>query len=84
MATEITPEQRQALEATSGPLELFDGQTNEHYFLIQADLFRRLKTFLDLAEPSEAEKDADLKDWAKRSGYFDPAMDAYDSITPPQ
>ncbi len=82
MASDLNPDLRQAIDASSGPLELVDRKTDEHFFVIRAETYERLKAILDLAEATDAEKTADLKDWARRSGYFDPSMDGYDSVTP--
>ena len=83
MASDLTPELRQALESSGEPLELVDRQTNEHFVVIRVEIYERLKALLNLADPAAAEETAELRDWAQRSGYFDPAMDAYDSLTPP-
>lgn len=75
MATEITPELRQALEATSGPLELFDGQTNQHYVLIQAEFYERMKNLIDWDEPTEQETKALFQRFGESLGWADPASD---------
>ncbi|MGD9646881.1 MAG: hypothetical protein AB7U73_14290 [Pirellulales bacterium] len=81
----IPLEVKQALDQAHGaPIELVDDESNARYVLIRAEVFERLKVIFDDSEPSEKEKAADLASWAERTGYFDPAMDAYDNYLPPQ
>lgn len=75
MATDLTPELRQAIEAASGPLELVDRQTNKHYIVIQAEMFQRLIATLDLSEQTEQEKVALIQALGKSAGWEDPASD---------
>lgn len=47
MATEITPEQRRAIHATGGPVELVDPVTQEHLVRLRAETYQRLQHLLD-------------------------------------
>lgn len=75
MATEITPQQRQAINATSGPVELFDPETNQQFVLIRAEMYERLKSALDLSEPTEAERLGLLQHMGRAAGWEDPSSD---------
>lgn len=75
MASDLTPELRQAIEASSGPLELVDRQTNEHFVVIRAEVYERLKSVLDLSEPAEAERLALLQHMGRAAGWEDPSSD---------
>lgn len=77
MATEITPEQRQAVEANSGaPIEVVDSQTDKHYVLLQAEAYEKLRAAMD-----EGTRFA-LREMGRRAGWDDPSMDVYDQLDP--
>ncbi len=83
MATDLSPEQRQALEATHGtPIEIVDARSNERFVLIRAEMYERLKSVLDFGEPTEAEKKAQLQVWGKRAGWEDPKASVFDELKP--
>jgi hypothetical protein len=80
MTTKLTAELRQALAAhPDEPVHLVDEESNTAYVLLRADLFERLKSlFVD--EPfSEQERLFQLREFGKRAGWDDPAMDVYDN-----
>lgn len=83
MATDITPQIRQALDESSGPLELVDRERNETFFVVRADLYEKLLATLDLAEPTPAERQALLQAWGKRAGWEDSQAAAFDDLKPP-
>lgn len=82
MATEITPEQRQAIHATGGPVELVDPETQEHFVLLRAETYQRLHHLFDDG-PLTAEQRRDLLAQAgKRAGWDEPEMDVYNELDP--
>jgi hypothetical protein len=59
--TTLTPELREAVErAGDEPVEITDPQTNTHYILLRAEVYRRMREVLG-EEEDRREKDA----WAK-------------------
>jgi len=54
----ITPEQRQAvLGAGDSPVEIADPESNTSYFLVRADVYRKMQELLD-DEQDRREQDA--------------------------
>jgi hypothetical protein len=83
MATDLSPEQRQALDAAHGaPIEIIDARSNEHFVLIRVEVYERLKSILDFSEPTQEEKTAQLQAWGKRAGWEDPEASAFDELKP--
>jgi hypothetical protein len=74
--TTLTSELREAVErAGDQPVEITDPQTNTHYILLRADVYRRMREILE-EEEDRSEKDAWAKlgrkarsDWAKENPY---------------
>jgi hypothetical protein len=63
---ELTEQQRLAIaEAGDGPPTVVDPATNVAYVLVRADVYARLRAVADGV--------------AKRAGWDDPALDAYES-----
>jgi len=76
MATEITPELRQAIIAADDvPVEIVDSQSQQHYVLLKAEFYERLKRVLDLSEPTDAEHTAMIQHMGKSAGWEDPSSD---------
>lgn len=83
MATEISPEQQQALDAQAGmPLRVVDPQTKKECVLLVAEFYDRLMATVDFGEPTESEKKALLQQWGKRAGWEDPEASVFDDLTP--
>jgi len=78
MASELSPELRQALAASpDGPLELIDPVTNKQYVLVSAEVYRRVQGLV--ADDEDAVRDmsgllADLapEDWEDAANYDSP------------
>jgi hypothetical protein len=74
--TTLTPELRQAVElAGDQPVEITDPQTNAAYFLLKADVYKRMREILE-EEEDRREKDAWSRlgrkarsEWAKENPY---------------
>lgn len=79
MPTNLTPEQRDALQQHGNrPVPVLDPVTNAVYFLVADDLFERLKFVLD-AEPLDVSETYPAQSAAAgRAGWDDPEMDVYD------
>lgn len=84
MATEITPQQRQAINATSGPVDLIDPETNEHFVLLRAETYQRLQHLFDDGPLTEAQRRDLLTRAGQRAGWDDPEMDVYNDLDPRQ
>ncbi len=77
----IPSELKAALEAAhGGPVEIVDGQ--QHYVLIRAEVYDRLKDLFDNGPLTEEERAGLLRDAGKRAGWDDPAMDVYNDLDP--
>ena len=74
--TTLNSELREAIERAGGqPVEITDPQTNTHYILLRADVYRRMREILE-EEEERREKDAWVglgrkarSDWAKENSY---------------
>jgi hypothetical protein len=85
MATEITREQRQAVEASHGsPIDIVDPKTDTHYVLMRAETYDRLKHLFDSDPLSDEERRQLLLEAGKRAGWDDPSMDVYNDLDPRQ
>jgi hypothetical protein len=62
---ELTEEQRRELD-TVGPVRARDPKTNETFILVRADVYERMRAFID--------------GYARRAGWDDPEMDIYDAL----
>ena len=78
---------REAVErAGDQPVEITDPQTNTHYILLRADVYRRMREILE-EEEDRREKDAWVSlgrkarsDWAKENPY---ALPAFQGVSQP-
>ena len=78
---DIPSEFRAAIEAAhGGPVKIVDG--DQHYVLIRAELYERLKDLFDDNPLSEQERSGLLREAGKRAGWDDPAMDVYNDLDP--
>lgn len=83
MITHITREQREALEASHGiPVEVFDAERNQRYYLLPAALFESLKSTLDLNESTADQRTSLLQAWGKSSGWEEPGDSVFDDLEP--
>jgi hypothetical protein len=76
MTPELSPELRDAVQATggTGPLRLIDPETSTAYVLVRADLYQPVTSPEDeLTDTYGAQLEA-----AMRAGWGDPEMDVYD------
>ena len=74
-------ELKQAIEAAhGGPVEIVDGE--QHYVVIRAEVYERLKDLFDAGPLSEEERAGLLREAGKRAGWDDPAMDVYNDLDP--
>ncbi|MBX3413289.1 MAG: hypothetical protein KF708_11415 [Pirellulales bacterium] len=80
--TELTPELRQAIAAASGPVELVDPLSQEHYFVVSEAIYRRLIATLELGEPSDEERKAQLQAFGRAAGWEDPESAIFDDLKP--
>ena len=85
MTPRLSPEQRQALERQPDrPVFVTDPATHSAYVLLSAAAYRRVRPLLEAEEgafdPVEAEPLMD--EVARREGWEDPQMDAYDALAP--
>ncbi len=80
----LTDEQRSALHAVDdrGPVRIVDSKTNRTYVLIRADLYDRYRALFTADEFDVAEAYSAMDDVARREGWLDPEMDAYDWLDP--
>ncbi len=60
---ELSEEQRRELDEP-GPARARDPRTSQTYVLVRADVYERMRAFLD--------------GYTRRAGWDDPAMDVYD------
>ena len=82
MATDLTPEQRQAINtAHGGPVEIVDPHTgNNSSSCLPASM--HLRSIFDDGPLAEHERRDLLRDAGRRAGWDDPAMDVYDDLDP--
>ena len=81
MTTTLSPEIRKAMEeAGEQPLEIVDGETNQRYVLLKADVFVRLHAILHGGPLSVEEQRYLLEQAGRRGGWNDPEMDIYDDL----
>jgi hypothetical protein len=52
------------------------------YMIIRAEMYERLIGVLDMSEYTDEEKAFLLQQWAKSSGWEDPADSVFDSLEP--
>ena len=80
----LTDEQRQALRDSNdrGPVTVVDAQTKVNYILLRADLYERCRWLLSDEEFDLREAYPLMDDVARREGWLDPEMDAYDRLDP--
>jgi hypothetical protein len=80
----LSDEQRSALDAADdrGPVRVVDPKTNRTYILIRADLYDRFRALFTADEFDAAEAYSAMDDVARREGWLDPEMDAYDALDP--
>lgn len=79
---EVTPELRQAIAASSGPVELVDPLNNEHYFVVNAAMYERLIATLELGEQSDDERKAQIQAFGRAAGWEDPESAIFDNLEP--
>ena len=79
----LSDEQRAALDRQAGgPVEVVDPVTRVPYVLLSADAYRRVRALIE-AEPFDIAESYPLSDEvARRDGWDDRAMDAYDALDP--
>jgi len=80
----LTDEQRQALHAADdrGPVKVVDPLTNRTYILVRADMYERYQALFTAGDFDVAEAYSAMDDVARREGWLDPLMDAYDRLDP--
>jgi hypothetical protein len=78
MTPKLSNEQRQAIEEQhGGPVLVVDGVTHEQYVLLPAEIYQRLRLFVE-AEGFDIRETYPLQDnVAAEAGWDDPAMDDY-------
>jgi hypothetical protein len=62
------------------PVELTDG--TERYLVIRSEMYERLMATLDLSEPDESQRKAQLQAMGRAAGWEDPAMDGCNDLDP--
>lgn len=78
MATDLTSELRQAIDAAKGnPIEIVDAQTNEKFILLRAEVYDQLKSSI---LPDDWSPRGMYETMAKvmEDDWSDPRMDSYD------
>lgn len=81
MATELTPELRQALNAAeNAPVEIIDSVTQEHFVLLSAELYTRLAAALEQEEVRAMY--SGISAAFGPDGWDDPSMDVYNDLDP--
>lgn len=65
-----------AVNAADGtPLEIVNPRTNEHFVLIRADFYERIKSLLEYDEPTADEQTSLIQEIAKSAGWEDASAD---------
>ncbi|MBX9791153.1 MAG: hypothetical protein K2Y37_19715 [Pirellulales bacterium] len=65
-----------ALSAAAGsPLEIVHPQTNEHFVVIRAAVYERIKSLLDFDEPTADEQSALIQEIGRSAGWEDASSD---------
>ncbi len=82
MMLKLTDEQRQAAKQQETPLRLLDEQTATVYVLLRADHYDRIKSLFEEDPLSAEEQKHLLREFGRRAGWDDPAMDIYNDLDP--
>src|SRR5438128_10334811 len=69
---------RQMLEDEPDAPRITDPRTQSEYALVPAERYERFKAFFEDDPLTDEERQALLRDFGRRAGWDDPAMDAYD------
>lgn len=78
MATNISEEQRHAVEAAQGqPVEIFDPVKNSRFLLVRAEEFEAMRAIVAADDWSPREMYPKMAD-VMADEWSDPAMDSYD------
>ena len=81
MVAKLSEEQRQALDQDPGkPVYVVDAATQSHYVLIPAEVFQRIQALLGDEEFEPREAYPLMDEVARKEGWNDPEMDAYDAL----
>lgn len=81
MATEISPELRQAVDASHGaPVQVVDLQKDERYVLIREEIYQRVAELLDQLDVRAMQ--SGIGTAFGPDGWADPAMDIYNDLDP--
>jgi len=65
-----------AVNAAQGtPVEMIDPRTNEHFVLVRADFYERIKSLLEYDEPTADEQTALIQEIGKSAGWEDASAD---------
>ena len=79
MAAKLSEElQRAVKEQGNGPIEVVDPGSEQVYFLIPKEQYDRLKPLFEPEPLTHEEQRALVQRAARRAGWDDPEMDAYD------
>ncbi len=78
MATDLTSELRQAIEAANGrPVEIVDAKTNEKFILLRSEVYDQLKSSI-LQDDWSPRRMYDTMAKVMEDDWSDPRMDSYD------
>lgn len=81
--TPLTEDLRQEIERANGtPARLIDPDTSTEYVVIRADVYERLKPFLEDEPLTEAEELGLLREMGRTAGWDEPEMDVYNDLDP--
>jgi len=83
MTLELSDQQREALgRATAGPVYLLDPVSHARYVLLRDETYERFRSLFEEDPFDVAEAYPLVGEVARKEGWDDPAMDAYDRLDP--
>ncbi len=83
MAIRLTEEQWAAVvHGSESPVRVIDPVENAVFVLVSANGYERFKSLFEEDPVTEQERLFQLRQFGKRAGWDDPAMDVYDDLDP--
>jgi DNA-binding SARP family transcriptional activator len=83
MTIRLTEEQwAGVMQANEVPVRVSDPAQATTFVLVRADVYERFKALFEGDPVTEQERLFQLKEFAMRAGWDDPAMDAYEDLDP--
>jgi hypothetical protein len=80
MTIQLTEEQWANMQGGETPVRVSDPARHTTFVLVRADVYERFKSLFEADPVTEQERLFQLRQFGKRAGWDDPAMDIYDPV----